>query len=125
MTRREELIWAAGLFEGEGYIHVSTNKSSPHPQIGLNMNDEDVVVKFAAVMGMGKIRTFDPRKQNPNAHIQYRWRVTSWPHFHTFTDLLYEFLGARRQFTIDLARDQREEMLTEVAEGKRGKGVRA
>ena len=56
-TSREDLMWASGLFEGEGWI--STAQLSPI--IGIQMCDKDILEKFQAVTGMGKIYYRKPK----------------------------------------------------------------
>ena len=48
-TSREDIIWAAGLFEGEGCI--TTSRKSPTLQ--LQMTDKDVVAKFKKIINCG------------------------------------------------------------------------
>lgn len=93
MTRTTDIAWAAGLFEGEGYLYVSKGRY-PTPQIGLNMNDRDVVERFAAIMECGSIRIYD--SPNPNHSRQYRWRVCGWARFESVTEMLLPYLGDRR-----------------------------
>lgn len=48
---RENLAWAAGLFEGEGCIHDGRNT----PVMSLATTDEDVLRKFHLIIGLGTI----------------------------------------------------------------------
>lgn len=51
--KREDVIWAAGLFEGEGTITLSKLPSGKHyPRIKVKMTDEDSVAKFASIFDM-------------------------------------------------------------------------
>jgi hypothetical protein len=117
MTRDQEIAWAAGLFEGEGYVYTQTQPRSATGddrwaiQVGLNMNDLDVVEKFMEVFGFGKIRVYE--SANEKHHTNYRWRSTSWREFNQFADALYPLLGDRRRFLIDLARDRQPESTKE------------
>ena len=50
---REEVIWAAGLFEGEGTITIARLPSGKqYPRIKVKMTDEDVIAKFASIFDM-------------------------------------------------------------------------
>jgi hypothetical protein len=48
----ESVAWAAGLFVGEGYIHHRKDGST---QIGVEMTDEDLVRRFADIVGCGNV----------------------------------------------------------------------
>lgn len=51
--KREDVIWAAGLFEGEGTITISSIPSGKlYPRIKVKMTDQDSVEKFASIFGM-------------------------------------------------------------------------
>jgi hypothetical protein len=47
----EEIAWAAGLFEGEGSITVSSGT----PRLQMKLSDAPVLVRFAEVVSVGKI----------------------------------------------------------------------
>ena len=51
VIRAEEIAWAAGLFEGEG--SVSTQGRAVVIQV--KMTDEDVIRRFDAVVGRGRV----------------------------------------------------------------------
>ena len=46
MTDTTEIAWLAGLLEGEGFFGLNRGK---YPVIALEMTDEDIVVKIAAM----------------------------------------------------------------------------
>src|SRR5436305_996962 len=51
-TFREELAWAAGLFEGEGSIGIfHVGGGYYYPQLVVNMTDEDVLQTWAGIFG--------------------------------------------------------------------------
>jgi hypothetical protein len=62
---RQDLAWAAGLLEGEGSITVCGGT----PRLGLKLSDEEVLRRFAGILGVGKIYGpdgpygYDPPKQ--------------------------------------------------------------
>ena len=69
--RYTDIVWAAGLFEGEGYIY--TNPSSKCRCIGIEMTDKDVMQKYVAVVGYGQL---NPRKTVPaNRKQSWRWDI--------------------------------------------------
>lgn len=50
---REDIIWAAGLFEGEGSVcWVKGTPTKYYPRLQLKMTDEDVVSKFASIFNL-------------------------------------------------------------------------
>jgi hypothetical protein len=51
MASREEIAWAAGLFEGEGCITLSGKAVA----VRLVNTDEEVVQRFAEVIGFGTV----------------------------------------------------------------------
>lgn len=46
--RKEQIAWAAGLFEGEGTISLTQNRryKHPRPQLLIQMVDFDLIRKF-------------------------------------------------------------------------------
>jgi hypothetical protein len=65
-----EVAWAAGLFEGEGCLtSIHQGEGRINLVMKLGMTDEDVVRKFARIVGCGNVR-----EQHPTG----RGRKTSW-----------------------------------------------
>lgn len=105
MSRREGIIWAAGLFEGEGSL---TTKPAPEAEPGtrggwamqLSSTDEDVVRRFASIVGCGTV--YGPYT-NKGRHAQGRWRpYWKWAcqardQVYGLLAKLYPFLGSRRR----------------------------
>jgi hypothetical protein len=66
MEWREEFAWAAGLFEGEGSITLA-----PRPRLQMKMADEDVVRRFAEIIGVGKVYgPYGPYDYEPPKRLQ-------------------------------------------------------
>jgi len=84
-----EIAWAAGLFEGEGYLSLS---GGVRPYAGLNMTDEDVVRRFHEVIGVGSVTGPHHGAKKP----RWTWRTTSYATFIVFADLVSGHLGIRR-----------------------------
>ena len=62
-TSREEMAWAAGLFDGEGTIGVRRNGPAARTRrigLALGMTDRTVVERFASALG-GIGRVYEPR----------------------------------------------------------------
>ena len=76
-----ELAWAAGFFDGEGY--VGSVRRRPGPRGGrwstvlameISQVDERPLQRFAAAVGCGSINRRAVR--NPRWRQQWRWRAT-------------------------------------------------
>lgn len=93
---RENLAWAAGLFDGEGCIH---QMPTGQIELRLKMADEDVVRRFAAIVGAGVVSQGEhPKKLN---HRQmWTWRCSRRIDTMPILYALYEWLGDRRQAKI-------------------------
>ena len=97
-TRAEDVAWAAGLFEGEGcfnvYHRAGSNKSQT--QARLTMTDRDAVDRFAAIVGIGKVRgpIVDPRGTNKD---RWEWYVSSGKNVRIVIALLLPWLCERRR----------------------------
>lgn len=89
------VAWAAGLFEGEGSIMM--NKYDGHWRRGLRMSmtDEDVVRRFAAVVGVGQVH--GPIVQNPKHKPAWRWHSHSWPDIVLVLNAFMPYFGERRR----------------------------
>lgn len=72
---RDELLWAAGLFEGEGCISYHRNQPGYYVlRLLVSMNDRDVVDRFhRAVGGFGSIR--GPLWANKATAPHWTWSV--------------------------------------------------
>lgn len=111
---RENLAWAAGLFEGEGCIAVSRRANKLHDQWSLVLasTDLDVLKRLQTVVGMGNITGPLGRSD----HKPYwTWRVTRREHVYALLVAIYPWLLQRRQ-------DRALECLAAI--NKQGYGVR-
>ena len=52
--RYTDIVWAAGLFEGEGCIHTPKTKPKQR-KISIGSTDKDVLDRFVSVVGYGYI----------------------------------------------------------------------
>lgn len=92
MANDVEIAWAAGLFEGEGSCYVG-HAGQRQPIVVLSMTDEDVVRRFARIIGRGNVQSYrrPPRKR------YWRWSVQSKDDVLAVLGVLWPLLGARRQ----------------------------
>lgn len=91
-----DLAWAAGLFEGEGsfYLHTSgKDGKNVYCKASLGMTDQDVVERFASIVGFGAIYT----NQLKSGKTNYKWAVASFEYVQAVVCLLWSQLGERRK----------------------------
>ena len=89
-----EIAWAAGLFEGEGCIHLAVHC----PVLQLNMTDEDVVRKFHTVVSCGTVSgPYGPRVGDRKTKPYWAWRVSGSEYPQTLIAAFWPHLGIRRR----------------------------
>lgn len=86
-----ELAWLAGLFEGEGSITIA---GEGRFYLELQMTDEDVVRKAAAIAGLGRITDREGATEK-HKHV-WRWGVTATADAALLLEAMLPHLGARR-----------------------------
>jgi hypothetical protein len=98
-----ELAWAAGLFEGEGTISWFKLRGRPDSikvSVALSMTDEDVVIKFANIMGFGKVK--GPYQPQPSSRkVRWVWEVQNFRECLKAINILYPYMGMRRAAKAD------------------------
>jgi hypothetical protein len=87
---QEQIAWAAGLFEGEGWFGPRA-KTSAEAVVG--MTDLDVVERFATIMGFGAL-TVEPRGANKTL---YRWSACNATDVRALIELFWPYFGERRR----------------------------
>lgn len=100
MWKREELAWAAGVFEGEGFIGTYDYRGHrPSWMMSVEMTDEDVVRKLHRVMGLGKVYGPYLRKTGRCADPlpTWVWRLARRCDIYAACVALFPFMGQRRQ----------------------------
>jgi hypothetical protein len=93
-TEREQLAWAAGLFEGEGCFGTYRRKAQRIVLASLAMTDGDVVRRFVAIVGVGEVH--GPRQRREGEQPLYEWAVKAAPDVLKVIELLSPWLGVRR-----------------------------
>lgn len=94
---KNELLWASGLFEGEGWISIQAFT----PQVGIQSTDKDVLERFQAAIGLGNIyhrktRIYDYEKIHTRKE-QWAWRVSGFEKSQAVIAMLWFGLGSRRR----------------------------
>lgn len=97
---RESIIWAAGLFEGEGCFTITQNSSCKTPRMRpsatVTSTDKDVVEAFhLAVGGIGRVNPRKPGKVGEKP--QWAWSVSGFEAVQAVTAMLYPWLKSRRR----------------------------
>ncbi|GAA0020719.1 hypothetical protein [Bradyrhizobium diazoefficiens] len=91
---RDERIWAAGFFDGEGY--VSAFETGITCEIDQIQEDLINLVRFRDAVGVGKIMALKARS-NENARPACRWRARSQAEAQTVFDAIGEFLNPAKK----------------------------
>src|SRR5205807_198981 len=95
MPTPTELAWAAGLFDGEGYIGY-LHKASV--QLALGMVDHACVRAFAHVVGVRYTGSWlKHSERNPNWNDAYYWRISRSSDVRLVLELLLPYLVAKRK----------------------------
>lgn len=92
---RENAAWAAGLFDGEGYVGLSRNHAYRR-QVSLSMGmvDRDLVERFCVAVGVGRVSVGRLRS---SGRPFYTWRVGSFEGAQHVLASLWPWLGERRR----------------------------
>ena len=90
----EQVAWAAGLFEGEGCIHLDCTKTGSYTRLTLVTTDRDVAERFARIVGVGHI--YGKKPKLPTHKPQWQWRVAARGDVLRVKRLLLPHLGLRR-----------------------------
>lgn len=97
MQKKNEIAWAAGLFEGEGTITIKQEKRDrkPRPRLELQMTDSDVVFKFKKILkaGHAKLR----KKRTKSGKKVFRWYVIRKDDIQRILKSFIPYLGIRRK----------------------------
>lgn len=92
MASKEEIAWAAGLFEGEGCITRKTNSKTM--VLKLLMTDRDVVERLLSIAGAGSFYVV----QRPPPLLQaYQWQCAEADKVEELLLLWMPWLGSRRR----------------------------
>jgi len=100
--------WAAGLFEGEGCIQKDNRRERAY-YLCLRMCDQDVVEKFAEVMGIGNVVRLHPPAHRKKGHSPfYSWTISSRDGVRKCLAAMLPHFGNRRAYKALNALDEIE-----------------
>lgn len=97
-----ELAWAAGFFDGEGYIGIAhqhwEGRCRLQAHAHVSQTDRRPLNRFKRAVGFGKIRERpDIQKKHPNWRRQWRWDISSIAEVKKLVQLLRPFLSAPKR----------------------------
>lgn len=93
-TWREELAWAAGLFDGEGHVGSRTEGRGRHAHVALidiSQNDRRVLDRFRDAVGHGKV--YGPYRQREGRNPQFHYAAYRFEKVQAIMAMLWEFLA--------------------------------
>ena len=90
--RYTDIVWAAGLFEGEGCIYIYPTKTSV--QLIIKMTDVDVMERYVDVIGYGNL--YGPKCYQKGTKPYWRSTVTKRSEVLRILKMFLPHLGKRR-----------------------------
>jgi hypothetical protein len=90
---REDIAWAAGLFEGEGYVGVG-GTGNRQPRVAITMTDEEPIVRFHRAVERGTLRSYPPTGSGRKP--TWQWSVQGKEDVLHVLGLLWPYLCDRR-----------------------------
>lgn len=108
MREREELAWAAGLFDGEGHISCRERRSKGHFSRNIVMtvaqNHPEVLERFRDAVDLGKIHSIDryrpAESKLEGGFITYSWRTGRFEHIQAAAAMIWPWLGSVKRAQI-------------------------
>lgn len=93
--RRRNWSYAAGLFEGEGWVGSSRDI---HPRVAIKMTDEDVIRNLHENLGIGHVNgPYYYPKGSRSKKPYWTWTVDNTKEAYAFLIAIYPQLGQRRR----------------------------
>ena len=95
-TQTPEVVWFAGLFEGEGSMHIAKNGGT---RLSIRMTDRDVVERVHALFPCTTIQVVHPKPAKAGysqPQTQYAWRISDPARVRDILTLILPWLGERR-----------------------------
>jgi hypothetical protein len=95
LSKREQLIFLAGIFEGEGWFGANKTPKTPVAVLEVQMSDEDVIKRFQRYHNLNSNIWFKKREKK---HYKDCWRfyLKGYRALH-FMEAMLPYLGKRRQ----------------------------
>jgi hypothetical protein len=97
-TCREDLAWAAGLFDGEGSVGAFMNNRPGSyctcPRASISQKNIEVLDKFKQTVGLGKIYNFKARKTSSAGFLYVLQGIEG---VQALTAMLWPWLGSLKK----------------------------
>lgn len=93
-----DLMWLAGLLEGEGCFTISKDGTYAYPIISVKMCDQDIVLRAARQLGASGTTRQEPRREGWN--VTYSAKIGGHD-AEVWMRMLRPFMGRRRAAAID------------------------
>lgn len=129
----EQIAWAAGLFEGEGFFRRNPMGKRVYLAIGIETRDLDVITTFVAILRahgvspehrpngpqfQSRILLRKRRNKNPNHSDIYRW-ATSGHTGRKAYELMRPYLGERRRARADEILEEADRLDETISQPRR------
>lgn len=99
-TWRDEIVWSAGFFDGEGHIGIHRGGHSQGPwkrtdlYLTISQCDRYVLDRFHSAVGVGKVTgPFVRSYRNPNERDVFYYQLTRFEHVQAVVAMLWDFLS--------------------------------
>lgn len=93
MYSREDLIYLAGFFDGEGSVYISKTKKSFKPTCSIGNTNKEVIFWIRETIGYGLVRE---RKKSGNRKVAWDFTLTNLRDNIRFLSLIYPYLKIKR-----------------------------
>jgi hypothetical protein len=92
--RYTDIVWAAGLFEGEGCISTPARNNLKQRMVYIGMTDKDVMERFVSVVGYGNLN--GPKWAKNSTKPLWQWSVEKRSEVLRILKMFLPHLGIRR-----------------------------
>ena len=98
LSKREQLIFLAGIFEGEGWFGINKRKHgwTPSAAMEIQMTDEDILQKFQTYLEVNNNLVKRNQKAKEHHKTVYRFSIRGYRALYFMEEML-PYLGKRRQ----------------------------
>ena len=97
---RENVLWLAGYFDGEGCLSRYRPNEHSGWKAGIKSTDEDLISKVVAIAG-GSVYFERKNDKNPNHKDIWSWELRDQAKLYALTAAIYPFMSQRRQKRIE------------------------
>lgn len=99
---RENLAWAAGLFDGEGsigrYRYTNHGKRYSRSQMTMHMCDRDVIARFVKILDVGVLNgPYNYSTKTTKRKSAWYWSIAGFERVQAVTAMMWPWLGKRRK----------------------------